>query len=170
MTWPWATYQRAVKRFELHIFFSFVDILPKAVRHVAPSNAPLPCRSELLYVPTAHLVMGIEGEEVLLQKAIGEHGSGGWLPDTLDELGICLEVHVLQRVASLEPIVSQGDCHLEHLHLLLFRLLVLRPRGLRILQSFVFLGRWVLRTWSVMTMLCSTFMYALGGHRSRLFI
>ena len=106
-----------MKRFELCACFPFVDILPKAVRHVAPSNAPSACRSELLYVPTAHSVMGIEGEEVLPQHAIGDLGSGGWLPDTLDELGMCLEVHVLQRVASVEPIVSQGDCHLEHLHM-----------------------------------------------------
>ena len=83
-------------------------------------------------------VMGIEGEEVLLQKAIGEPGSGGWLFDTLHELGICLDVHVLQRVASVEPIVSQGDGHLEHLHLFVLRLLILGPRGIRILRSFVF--------------------------------
>ena len=138
MTWPWAAYQRAVGRFELRIFVSFVDILPKAVRHVAPSNAPLPCRSEQLYVPTAHLVMGVEREEVVLQNAFGELGSGGWLPDTLDELGICLDVNVLQRVASVEPIVSQGDCHLEHLHLFVLRLLILGHRGIRILRSFVF--------------------------------
>ena len=56
-----------------------------------------------------------KGELVPLQNAIGEPGSGGWLSDTLYELGICLDVHVLQRVASVKPIVAHGDCHLEQL-------------------------------------------------------
>ena len=47
--------------------------------------------------------MGIEGEEVLLQNVIVEPGSGGRLFDTLHEFGICLDAHVLQCVASVEP-------------------------------------------------------------------
>ena len=58
--------------------------------------------------------MVIEGEDVPLQNAIDEPGSVGWLSGTLYELGIGQDVHVLQRVAAVKPIVSHGDCHLEH--------------------------------------------------------
>ena len=71
-------------------------------------NASVSFRArKTIFVPTSHFIMGLEGEEVLLQNAIGEPGSGGSLFGTLHELGVCLDVHVLQRVASVEPIVSQ---------------------------------------------------------------
>ena len=38
----------------------------------------------------------------------------------LNVFHICLQIHVLQRISAMQPIVAQGNCHLEDLRLALF--------------------------------------------------
>ena len=54
---------------------------------------------------------------MLLQSVTCQPRSSDRLLHAFNELCIGLQVHVLQCLASVQPVVSQGYCHLENLHL-----------------------------------------------------
>ena len=59
-----------MKRLELSVLFALVHILSDTVWEIETSNAPIAPRPQHLYVARAHLVVAIEGKDMLLQHFI----------------------------------------------------------------------------------------------------
>lgn len=60
--------------------------------------------------------MAIESEDSI-PTTVGQPLPTNWFRSAFDVLRICLQVHVLQRISTMQPIVAQGNCHLEDLRL-----------------------------------------------------
>ena len=94
--------------FELSVFFAFVDVLSQAIGYVETCQASFVTRPERLHESWRQFVMRIECEDCpcqYLAYIFAAHRFGL----ALDVSCICLEVHVLQRIAAMQLVVLQDN-------------------------------------------------------------
>ena len=99
-------HQRAVEGFELSVFFAFVDVLSQAIGYVETRQASSVTRPEGLHESRCQFVMRIKCERGVCQYLLHICATYRLRP-ALNEFCICLEVHILERVASMQPVISQ---------------------------------------------------------------